>query len=200
LLSRGQPLNCFGAEHLRVIFESKLGSELNTWKQLAPLFFSNFFHKNDHIVRAGESWGELCFIHEGLLRVYYSDSKGREVNQHFYERGEVIYPVSDNSVCKFNIQALESTTLMIANYQDLSNRNAINTEWGQIELNLLKSSFLKNAKREARLLIADTENRYLWFCREYPQLVKKLPQYQIASFLGVTPVTLSRLKLNTPEF
>jgi len=67
------------------------------------------------------------------------------------------------------------------------------------ELNLLKSSFFKNANREAQLLLSDAENRYLWFCREYPQRVKKLPQYQIASFLGVTPVTLSWLKLNRPE-
>jgi len=192
-------LDRLGIEHLRQTFESKLGGELKTWDQLGPQFSHKFFHKGEHIVRAGENWRDFYFIYEGVLRVYYLDSKGHEVNQHFYACGEVISPLSNQSVCQFNIQSLESTKLLTANYQALSATSSENTEWGQIELNLLKSSFLKNAKREAQLLPSDAENRYLWFCREYPQLVKKLPQYQIASFLGVTPVTLSRLKLNGPE-
>jgi len=88
---------------------------------------------------------------------------------------------------------------LTANYQALSATSSENTAWGKIELNLIKSSFLKNAKREDQLLLSDAENRYLWFCREYPQLVKKLPQYQITSFLGAIQVMPSRLKLNRPE-
>ena len=188
-----------GIDHLRETFESKLGRELKIWDQLGPQFSHKFLHKGEHIVRAGENWRDFCFIHEGVLRVYYLDSKGREVNQHFYACGEVISPLSSHSACQFNIQSLEPTQLLTANYQALSAMSSENNEWAQIELNLLKSAFLKNAKREARLLLADAESRYLWFCREYPQLVKVLPQFQIASFLGVTPVTLSRLKLNNIE-
>ena len=49
-------------------------------------------------------------------------------------------------------------------------------------------------RREARLLLGNAEQRYRWFCKEYPELLERIPQYHIASFLGITPVSLSRLR------
>jgi len=76
----------------------------------------------------------------------------------------------------------------------MSHLNFDDSECVRLELIFLDSVFVRNTKREARLLLGNANRRYAWFCREYPELLEKLPRYQIVSFLGVSPVTLSRLK------
>lgn len=73
--------------------------------------------------------------------------------------------------------------------------------WLQLENAILKSVYLKTARREAQMLLGGAEQRYRWFLKENPELADQLPLYQVASYLGVTPVSLSRLRkmLNLSE-
>ena len=125
---------------------------------------------------------------------------GREtiwVNQHFYQAGEVIAPISaiiSDEPCQYYIQALEPSKLMLADYHQLSEYGYNNPEWLRLEIKMIQRVFVKNARHEARLLLGNAEQRYKWFCKEYPELLERLPQYHIASFLGITPVSLSRLR------
>jgi CRP-like cAMP-binding protein len=150
-----------------------------------------------HWIQAGDVCHELCFILEGLLRVYYIDGNGNEVNQHFYQANEVIAPISaiiSDEPCQYYIQILEPSQLMLADYNQLSAYGNDHPEWLRLEIKMLQRVFVKNARHEARLLLGNAEQRYKWFCKEYPELLERLPQYHIASFLGITPVSLSRLR------
>jgi CRP-like cAMP-binding protein len=109
----------------------------------------------------------------------------------------VVAPVSaiiNDEPCQYFIQALEGTELMLADYKALYNTGINDPEWLRLELKMLQRVFVKSARREARLLLGNAELRYKWFCKEYPELVERLTQYHIASFLGITPVSLSRLR------
>jgi CRP-like cAMP-binding protein len=70
----------------------------------------------------------------------------------------------------------------------------------QLNCKIAESLFIKKERREATLLLDDAKTRYLNFLEEYPGLETRLKQYHIASYLGITPVSLSRvraqLKLN----
>jgi CRP-like cAMP-binding protein len=178
-------------------FERELGSSSSDWSSLVNKFAYREMKPQEHWIQAGDFCNEFCFILDGLLRVYYIDDAGNEVNQHFYQASEVIAPISaiiSDEPCQYYIQALEPSKLMLADYNQLSDYGSENPEWLRLEIKMLQRVFVKNARHEARLLLGNAEQRYKWFCKEYPELLERLPQYHIASFLGITPVSLSRLR------
>ena len=106
----------------------------------------------------------------------------------------VLVNIINDEPCQYFIQALEATELMLVDYKYLNNTGIDDPEWLRLELKILQWVFVKSARREAHLLLGNAELRYKWFCKEYPELLEWLAQYHIASFLGITPVTLSRLR------
>lgn len=184
-------------ERLKTGFEMHLGEPLVDWDAFAHKFYCRDMKPQEHWVKAGDWCNELCYILKGLVRIYYIDIAGNEVNQHFYQANEVIAPVSvliSDEPCQYFIQALEPTQIMLADYSDLYKDGSDNTEWLRLEVKMLQTVFVKMARREARLLLGNAEQRYKWFCKHYPELLERLPQYHVASFLGITPVSLSRLR------
>ena len=184
-------------QQLRDGFERLLKKPIKDWHSIAQTFHSQQFASQEHWVKAGDYCQQICYILAGLLRVYYIDADGNEVNQHFYQGGEVLSPISsiiNDEPCQYYIQALEPSKVMLANTTELYDRQADNPEWLSLELTILQNVFVKMARREAQLLLGNGEQRYKWFCKHYPELSQKLPQYHIASFLGITAVSLSRIR------
>lgn len=164
---------------------------------LAQQFTRRQLAAEEHWIVAGERNRTMCIVETGLMRVYYTDAQGRERNQHFYQEGEGFAPIAaimTQEAVRYGVQALEPTTLWVADYDRLEALSEDYPDWTRIELNLIKAVFVKNAKHEAQLLLSDGARRYRWFCKEYPELLERLPQYHIAAFLGITPVSLSRLR------
>lgn len=182
---------------LRLMHKERFDMELKEWDQFASLFRLHNYDEGDHWIKAGDIAQDTCFIATGLFRVYYIDQAGNEVNQNFYQTNEMIAPVSvmiSNEPCQYYVQALEPCQVLLANFSDLYEAGKDNAQWLRLENKILQTVFLKTAKREAKLLLGNGEQRYKWFLKEYPELAEKLPQYHIASFLGLTPVSLSRLR------
>lgn len=164
---------------------------------LAQQFSVRSLTEKEHLIEAGQVAREVFFIAEGILRVYYIDREGNEANQQFYQSCEVIAPVfslTTSEPSPFYLQALTPGRVLVADYQKLHQAGVDNLAWLTAENALLKSVFLKTARREAQMLLGDAEQRYRWFLKENPQLAEQLPLYQIASYLGVTPVSLSRVR------
>lgn len=184
-------------DQLKCAFEDILQHPIKEWQLIADQFHYKKIETNDHWIQAGEKCQNLCFILDGLLRVYYIDQAGQQFNQHFYQANEALAPVSAivaDEPTQFYVQALEPTHLLEANYESLSAINYKSPDWLRLEIKLMQKVFIKNARREAKLLLGNAEQRYRWFQKEYPELCEKLVQYHIASFLGITPVSLSRLR------
>lgn len=167
------------------------------WEHIEQCFQYRELLAQEHLIKAGDLSNDMCVILEGLLRVYYVDQAGNEVNQHFYQANEVFAPISaiiSDEPCQYYIQALEPTKIMRADYHELHEVVKENADWLRLEIIMLQGVFVKNAKHEAQLLLGNAEQRYRWFCKEYPDLLERIPKYHIASFLGITPVSLSRLR------
>jgi len=182
---------------IQMACEQELAITLSDWHSFTLHFSARELQAQQHWIQAGELCTELCFILEGLIRIYYIDQAGNEVNQHFYQANEVIAPVDalvSKEPCQYFIQALEPTRLMVANYNALSEAGEDNPELLRLEIKMLQTIFIKSARREAHLLLGNADQRYRWFCKEYPELLDRIPQYHIASFLGISPVSLSRLR------
>lgn len=187
---------------MRASLTARFAADLNDWDRFVGFFHLQTLAENQHWVRAGELCEEFFYISEGLVRIYYVDQDGNEVNEGFYEEGKMLGPISSfvhGSPCLYYIQAIEACTLVVANYPQFHAYAEDKPDILRFEITFLQSLFLSNAKRDAKRLTSRGEQRYRWFCREYAHLLERIPQYHIASFLGMTPVSLSRLRKNLSQ-
>ena len=153
--------------------------------------------KETFLIRAGELSRHLYFIQSGLLRLYYTSSEGKERNKAFYGSGQVTGAVSAaiaGTPAPFSIQALEPTITLRADFDTLFRNSHQHPELARVQIDLLASAFIRNERREAMLLTCSAEQRYQWLCDHEPELLERLPQFHIASYIGVDAVSLSRLK------
>jgi CRP-like cAMP-binding protein len=152
---------------------------------------------DDTLVSAGQRSRSIYLIRSGLLRLFYTDSEGRERNKAFYGDGDVTGPVSaimSDQPAKFSIQALEPCQLIAADLESLLHLAPSHPEVSRLVITLLSAAFMRNEEREALLLTCNAEQRYLWLLEHQADLVRRIPQYHIATYLGVDAVSLSRIK------
>ena len=149
------------------------------------------------LVHAGQHSDKLFFVHQGTLRLYYTTPEGKERNKAFFGPGSYTGAVSaaiNQSAAPFSIQALSPTTLLQINFSELYADAPGDPALGRAVIALLSQAFIRNEQREAMLLTLNAEQRYLWVRDNEPELLENLPQYHIASYLGIDAVSLSRLK------
>ncbi len=100
----------------------------------------------------------------------------------------------NNEPSKLFIQTLEDSQLLTANYEEYQAATAESSCWQKVNQNIAERLFMKKEKRESSLLLDDAQTRYIKFGNEYPGLESRIKQHLIASYLGITPVTLSRIR------
>ena len=155
------------------------------------------FAADEHLVRAGDVDDTLFLLDSGLVRLYYATPDGKERNKAFFTAEQVTGPVSaaiTGSPAPFSIQALEPTEALAFHYRDLIEAAERNPQLARLLLQLLGSAFIRNEQREAMLLTLNAQARYAWLLAHEPHLIDRVPQFHIASYLGVDAVSLSRLK------
>ncbi len=96
----------------------------------------------------------------------------------------------------FFIQALEDCELLVIKVEMIKELINKNKYWNDIYVSLLEKSYVEKEEREADFLFLDASKRYLKFKESNPDLIKRVQQQYVASFLGITPVSLSRLIKN----
>ena len=155
------------------------------------------FEKNELILSQGETSTRTYFVVDGLMRSYSIDSKGKV---HIIQFAPESWWISDrngllyNEASDFYMDAIEATTAIIIPKDFFCTASEQSPEF-----QLLNSTMLNNAirfmQRRINLLLAATaEERYLDFIKLYPNLMLRVPQWMIASYLGITPESLSRVR------
>jgi len=167
------------------------------WETLSTIFRVRNVDEQEHLVLPGDSVYELYFVGSGLLRFYYQAENGTETNKAFIPENTFVGPLAAPSLdlpVVYGIQALEPATLLVTPYAEfvaLFDEHPIFDRLGR----KLAEWFLARKELRARnLLQHQARERYLAFQQQFPELAKRVPQYHIASYLGITEVSLSRLK------
>ncbi len=151
----------------------------------------------EYFVCAGDDSTELAFVNAGLLRFFYQTNDGKEFNKSFITENQFAAAYSaflTGKAARFNIQALEHCTLLVANLAAVFSLFARHSCWEKLGRILAEQVFIKKETREAEFLLDDAETRYHNFQKHYPGLEDRLTQYHVASYLGITPVMLSRIR------
>lgn len=157
--------------------------------------FIKEFNRDDILLKEGEYSNQCFFVLKGCVRAYYL-LDGEEKNTEFFVENDAIVPVSYRTKrpSKYFLSCLEDSfisvatseqsKLLVKNVPKLQNLVAQLNENKLIQKQIMYDDF-KNLT---------VEERYLKLVETRPNLVNRIPQYHLATFLGITPVSLSRLK------
>jgi CRP-like cAMP-binding protein len=184
-------------EKFKRIIDSVAAVPKSEWEHFVQHLSECTFEKNEYLVRAGDVVKNFYFINKGLVRFFYSTEDGKEFNKHFaMENGFAgsFHSLILNEPCSFFIQALEKTETIVLPNRVLNEFYDRHASWERIgRINAEWLALIKEA-REKELLLDSLEVRYRRFLKEFPGLSNRIPQYHIASYLGVTDVALSRIR------
>jgi CRP-like cAMP-binding protein len=155
------------------------------------------FEKGEMILMKGEVSSHVYFVLDGLLRSYSIDSKGKTHIIQFApeqwwlsERNGILF----NEESEFFLDAIENTKAIVLPKDFISESAKIVPCMYELNSTMLNNAIRFMHKRINMLLSATAEERYLNFIKLYPNLTLRVPQWMIASYLGITPESLSRVR------
>jgi CRP-like cAMP-binding protein len=183
-------------ETLRLYFERSFPITDEQFAFIQTLFVSRKVSKGEFLLREGEITRYSIFVAAVCLRTYTIDDKGKEHILQFspenWWTGDMTFTSDVPSLCF--IEALEDSEVLLSELSSIKRLvEHIPHSAGFYEAALQKSAASKN-KRIVFSLSANAEERYDDFLKTYPSLVQRVPQHMIASYLGVSPETLSRIR------
>jgi CRP-like cAMP-binding protein len=182
-------------------FQSYLQQRLNLTDEQALMAVESLktkqFKKGEMLLKAGDLKSDTYFVNNGLLRCFSLDEKGKE---HIIQFAPENWMITDRDSSVFNvsssfyIEAIEDTEVVIVKQDFFSSIQHIVPEILELNILMLHNAIRFMQKRINMLLSATAEERYLNFIMLYPNLTIRVPQWMIASYLGITPESLSRVR------
>jgi CRP-like cAMP-binding protein len=161
------------------------------------MFHSRLFRKRQYVLQEGDVCTNFNFVVRGCLRMYKIDEKGNtHIIQFAPENNWITDLGSFHGVrtSALNIDALEDTVVLQISRDDLITLYKKTSKFDRIFRVLIENAFIRLQERLLQNISSTAEERYQSFLELYPHLTNRLSQVQIASFLGVTPEFLSRLR------
>lgn len=175
----------------------KAGLTAENLKLLPNYSRSKAYKKGEFLIRPGDHCSNIFFIEKGLVRQFTIDDNDKEHIIHFAPENWI---VSDRSSAYFNqpteffIEALEDTEVFIMDEELINKASELSKTYREYNHRSLHNHIRTMQKRINQLLSATAEKRYLEFVKTYPSLYQRVPQWMIASYLGITPEGLSRVR------
>jgi CRP-like cAMP-binding protein len=155
--------------------------------------------KDDYFSEAGKIPKQVAFIAEGILRVCYYNNKNEEITKYFIDENnfavdinsfstqipssEYIQAITDCKLYVFSREALAELSQTIIGFDDIINQ-------------ITTKSLIEKVNRISPMLAEDAKSRYLSFLENFPKLANRIPLSLLASYLGITQSSLSRIRRN----
>lgn len=161
------------------------------------LFTAHTLIAGEHYVRVGESAEAIAFVCSGLFRYFYVDQGGNEHIKTFAREDDFVTSYASlisGEQSAYTVQALEESRLLELDRETYLHGVANDPYWAEIARVYVERLFIAKVAREASLLMDDAAERYEKFVHNHRDLHDRLRLRDIASFLGMTDVTLSRVR------
>ncbi|MFD2968405.1 Crp/Fnr family transcriptional regulator [Sphingobacterium bambusae] len=164
---------------------------------LASLIQPFYLEKGQYFVESGRVCARLGFISDGVCRSCYYDKLGNDFTRYFIYEGRFVGDVNgylDQSPALEYIEAITDCTLLTLNRADFAILETSIVGWSAIFAKLNAQVLENKMKMASNMLVQDAHTRYLNFLDHYLGLGNRVPQSMLASFLGITPSSLSRIR------
>lgn len=184
-------------DELKAYLETLIPFTENEIKVFTSFFSEVQLKKNEYFANEGEFSSQLAFISTGVMRAFFRNKSGDEYSKTFFTPSNFVAAYSSittkqkNSI---NIQCLTDCTLFIADFKQLSSLYREYPKFESLARIMAEYKFYIKEKREIELVTLDASQRYEIFKKEHPGLENLINQYHIASYLGITPTQLSRIR------
>ena len=155
--------------------------------------------KDDFFWEAGKVINQVGFVIQGVLRVYYYSNNGDEITRYFItENLLILYGFDSHSsyIPSEYLQAIEETKLIVFSKKDWKELSETILDWERIIQKITAKQHRQKLERRSPLIDQDASTRYLEFMENFPTLVNRIPLSFIASYLGITQSSLSRIRKN----
>jgi CRP-like cAMP-binding protein len=165
--------------------------------QLAAIAKVKVVKKEEHLLHVGDMNYDIAIVLKGLFRHYAIDEQGEERTLLFVRENRVtgmIDTVLHNKPSSENIMALENSIIVKLDYRALEKLASNNIRLLKAQNQGLKELITDNVEHIKLLNLLIPEERYKYFCKTYPDLEQRIKQKHLASFLGITPTSLSRIR------
>jgi len=170
----------------------------DTWNSFMAICKFRSLTKRSFLYNIGSVPLSYSYIYQGLVRCFTCDEKGNEYNKIFFDEGK--FPGSMSALLTTTpsmlaFEAIEDSLIIEIDFAAYRKLMLKNDELKLFQIFYLEKNWLlaKDA-REIEIVQDDATARYLRFVDKHPALVERLPQYHIASHLGITPTQLSRIR------
>ncbi|RZJ53353.1 MAG: Crp/Fnr family transcriptional regulator [Flavobacterium sp.] len=153
--------------------------------------------KDQYFSEAGKISTQVGFVLDGILRVCYYDNKGEEITKYFIDENNLVVDLESfqNSICSSAyVQAVTDCKLIVFSKQDWDELLQTIISWDAIIHKIIARALMQKIERRSPLVSEDATTRYLSFMEKYPKILNRIPLSYLASYLGITQSSLSRIR------
>ena len=157
--------------------------------------------KGEKLIKEGEICNFMYYVERGMVRQFYYKG-GRDVTEHFSYEGRIVICIESflkQEPSRLIVETLENTTLYAIPYDDLNNLMVRSQEISMLYRRILEHVAISSQEHADSQRFENATERYERLLREKPEIVLRAPMVHIASFLQMTPETLSRVRNGTMQ-
>jgi len=189
---------------LKAFVESYMQFTEAEWQVLENRLECTHYKKGEMIHSARDIWDELYYIKEGLIRSYLFSDTGKETTRrlHFNNNKANILnlfvvdyaSLSHQTPSTIGFEILQDCALVKINRETIDAIHAESKKWERLSRLFLESAYVKSTEFYQQVINRSAKENYQDLCENMSHLIELVPQYHLATYIGITPVSLSRIK------
>ena len=184
-------------EMLTRFFQSTGLVQPGTAEAIAANFKLKEIQKNEYFLKDGKMSNEYLFLESGFMRAFAFDTEGNEVTTNFYSGGSVVFEVAsffNRTIARENIQAITDCVGWSITYDQLNKLFHDLPEFREFGRHILVRGFASLKTRMLAVITETAEQRYEHLLKNNPEILQYAQLKHIASYLGITDSSLSRIR------
>lgn len=155
--------------------------------------------KDENYHEAGKIPREIIFLTDGIMRVSYYNNKGDEITKYFIDENNFVVDVNSYNQCIPSteyIQAVTDCEYIVLSKTAMEELSMTIIGWDAIISKITAKAMAEKVNKISPMMTEDATERYLMFLRNFPSLANRIPLSYVASYLGITQSSLSRIRKN----
>lgn len=155
--------------------------------------------KGEYFSEAGKIPKQVGFVVKGVIRIGSYDNQGGEITKYFIDENRLVvdYENFEASLTSSDyLQAVTDCQLIVFSKRDWEKLYSQIADWDKMVSKAVQKAFQVHLERRTALVSEDAVTRYLSFLEKFPNIANRVPQAYIASYLGITRYSLSRIRKN----